>query len=582
MGSQIACLTNPDPICTKNASPININVNNNVNTNNINNNDNNQNYDVNSEGTFASVSRIQMQLTTNDILTVADLKTFRESHIQHKQEQEEEQTINNHINNDIEQEIDDGYYDEEERIFEHITSFDTISEQNYIATQRMEWKKGDMLGRGAYGTVYMGLNQTSGKLMAVKQVQVVPNNGIVKNSNGVQKADQYVQSLESEIAVLSNLSHKNIVKYIGTQRDEYNLYIFLEYISGGSISQLLQTFGSFDENVTRIYTRHILEGLQYLHSHRIVHRDIKGGNILIDNNGIPKLADFGAAKKLADVSDNTSYPKSIHGTPYWMAPEVIKQTGHGRYADIWSLGCTVIEMLTGKPPWHQFKTQASALFHIASTSKPPQLPSNLSPAAKSFILCCLQRCPKQRPNSYKLLKHPFVSDVITSNNVSLTMLSPSKQPSQNYEIVNTIESIAIHNDDHSSESSQQIQIIQDSISHIPLLEQKEEQTIETNININEEDINESRLNIKLRSKPSEADRNVINKYLREQYKKKRDHLTGDFKDSLIRGHTPDKNRQISITQKQEVAIESVFRSMNKVKPQIISQTDLPINQRQND
>lgn len=111
----------------------------------------------------------------------------------------------------------------------------------------------------------------------------------------------------------------------------------------------------------RVYSRQILEGLHYLHSHRIVHRDIKGANILIDNNGIAKLADFGAATNLIQSDDN---PKSLHGTPYWMAPEVIHQTGHSRQADIWSLGCTVIEMFTGKPPWNQFKTQVSALFHI--------------------------------------------------------------------------------------------------------------------------------------------------------------------------------------------------------------------------
>eukprot|EP01083_Nonionella_stella_P047962 128454_1 len=601
MGLFISCLTNPDPISqpTKHASPININANDNHCNNDINTNQdadiNNtfqppqttNNDDVNGsvQPTFASVSRIQMQLTTNDILTAADLKSFRESQIQNKIENDE----TNHTNATslIQNKIDDGYYDETERkLLEHTsrTAKYTVEEQSFI--DAMEWKKGDMIGRGAYGTVYMGLNQSSGELMAVKEVQIVPNKGVVKKQNGVRSADQYVQSLESEIAVLSKLSHKNIVKYIGTQRDDKNLYILLEYVSGGSIASLLKTFGSFDESVVKIYTKHILEGLQYLHSHRIIHRDIKGGNILIDNNGVVKLADFGAAKKLADMSEQGQNPKSLHGTPYWMAPEVIKQTGHGRYADIWSLGCTVIEMLTGKPPWHQFKTQVSALFHIASTNKPPQLPPNLSPTARSFILQCLQRNPKHRPNSYKLLQHPFVCNVAklaieTPNNVSLTMLSPATKQTEleyhadTYEEVNTIESVG----DHSSEeiikqNSDDKNDKMDSFCAIPLLQHHTQPT-----SINSNAPTQSNKSIRLRSQPSEADRKVIDQYLRAQYKTKRDHLTGEFKDSYVRGHTPDKNSSRNkLRNGQKVDIETVFRSTKVTphsfnSPMMISDTD---------
>ncbi len=295
----------------------------------------------------------------------------------------------------------------------------------------ISWRKGDIIGRGAYGTVYMGLNIENGELMAVKEVQIMPSPRHSKKQGGTKRVDQYITSLEREITLLSQLSHKNIVRYFNTDRTSKYLYIFLEYVSGGSIASLLKTFGKFEDSVVRIYTKQILEGLHYLHSHRIIHRDIKGGNILIDNNGIPKLADFGAAKKLqgfffflpfsfflyawrthVEFSGETlNNPKSLHGTPYWMAPEVIQQTGHGRQADIWSLGCTVIEMLTGKPPWSQFRTQVSALFHIASTNKPPKIPEEASSDARSFILKCLQRNPKKRPNAYKLLLHPFVKNV---------------------------------------------------------------------------------------------------------------------------------------------------------------------------
>ena len=576
-----------------------------------------------------------MQLTTNDILSAADLQSFRES--QHPQKAAIGRADGHHSSSEV-MDIDigvdrddEGYYDEAERRMleqQHPTLLGSSSPSPCSTPANMaamEWKKGDMLGRGAYGTVFMGLNQFSGELMAVKEVQMVPNNGIVRQQNGVRGADQYVQSLESEIAVLSKLSHPNIVKYIGTQRDDKNLYIFLEFISGGSISSLLKTFGSFDENVVRIYTKQILQGLQYLHCHRIIHRDIKGGNILIDNNGIPKLADFGAAKKLADISDTAANPKSLHGTPYWMAPEVIKQTGHGRYADIWSLGCTVIEMLTGKPPWHQFKTQVSALFHIASTNKPPQLPSSLSPTARSFILKCLQREPRRRWNAFKLLHHPFISSVSIecphAVAVSLQMLSPTKPPNaipSNSEYTKhpqpdpapsgmataTSTSTATHSspqtertplqyqqidtldtadpdrlDEHSSDElpSGRPQRGSHSISNVPLLghprpphsnrgdlqylNQRADlpplsnngfspSTTDTvprsNSHPRLSEFAESPLNkqsIRFKSRPSEADRKVIREYLEQRYRQKRDHLSGEFKESYVRGHTPDKNRR---------------------------------------
>jgi len=160
-----------------------------------------------------------------------------------------------------------------------------------------------------------------------------------------------------------------------------------------------------------VYTRQILEGLAYLHRNQIMHRDIKGANILVDNTGVVKLADFGASRQLADLVTMESGAKSMKGTPYWMAPEVIKQTGHGRQADIWSVGCTAVEMVTAKPPWSEYATQVSALFHIASAKGPPPLPPGLSPEALDFMLLCFNRVPKDRPNAMRLLQHPFVAAV---------------------------------------------------------------------------------------------------------------------------------------------------------------------------
>jgi serine/threonine protein kinase len=137
------------------------------------------------------------------------------------------------------------------------------------------------------------------------------------------------------------------------------------------------------------------------------HRDIKGANILVDNGGCIKLADFGASKKVVKLG-TISEPKSMKGTPYWMAPEVIRQTGHNWQADMSSVGCTVIEMATGKRPWSQQFQEVVALFHIGTTNSHPPIPDHLSHQGKDFLLNCLQREPTLRPSTTELLKHPFV------------------------------------------------------------------------------------------------------------------------------------------------------------------------------
>ncbi|XVF28909.1 hypothetical protein REPUB_Repub15cG0073300 [Reevesia pubescens] len=159
-----------------------------------------------------------------------------------------------------------------------------------------------------------------------------------------------------------------------------------------------------------MYTKQLLLGLEYLHQNRIVHRDIKGANILVDNKGCIKLADFGASKKVVELA-TINGAKSMKGTPYWMAPEVILQTGHSFSADIWSVGCTVIEMATGKPPWSQQYQEVAALFHIGTTKSHPPIPVHLSFEAKDFLLKCLQKEPGLRHSASDLLQHPFVTGI---------------------------------------------------------------------------------------------------------------------------------------------------------------------------
>ncbi|KAL9667243.1 hypothetical protein QQ045_001594 [Rhodiola kirilowii] len=254
------------------------------------------------------------------------------------------------------------------------------------------WIKGHLLGRGSYGSVYEAMS-VDGSFFAIKEVSLV--------DQGTQ-AKQSVYQLEQEIDLLSRFEHENIVRYYGTDKDESNLYIFLELVSKGSLASLHQRYELQDSQVS-VYTRQILKGLRYLHDQGLVHRDIKCANILVDANGSVKLADFGLAKaaKLNDV-------KSCKGTAFWMAPEVVnrKNQGYGLAADIWSLGCTVLEMLTQKTPYYPLECM-QALFRIGR-GMPPDIPEKLSVDARDFILKCIQVNPDSRPTAAQLLDHPFV------------------------------------------------------------------------------------------------------------------------------------------------------------------------------
>ena len=221
-----------------------------------------------------------------------------------------------------------------------------------------------------------------------------------------------VEQLEREVDLLSRLQHPNIVRYVGIARDDDALYIFLEYVPGGSIASLLDRFGAFEESVAAVYASQIAVGLDYLHSQRTVHRDVKGANILVEKSGRIKLADFGMAKQI--VEQMATAPGAAPGTPwrgstFWMAPEVVKQQTHGAPADVWSVGCVVIEMLTGAPPWSDCGGQVQAIFKIGGTGELPTMPDWISDDARNFVSSCLRRRPDERPSAEDLLAHPFVA-----------------------------------------------------------------------------------------------------------------------------------------------------------------------------
>ncbi|KAL1021864.1 hypothetical protein UPYG_G00019040 [Umbra pygmaea] len=261
------------------------------------------------------------------------------------------------------------------------------------------WRLGKLLGQGAFGRVFLCYDADTARELAVKQVHFDPES---------PETSKEVSALECEIQLLKNLCHERIVQYYGCLRDsnERTLSIFMEYMPGGSIKDQLKSYGALTENVSRRYTRQILEGVSYLHSNMIVHRDIKGANILRDSVGNVKLGDFGASRRLQTICLSGTGIKSVTGTPYWMSPEVISGEGYGRKADIWSVGCTVVEMLTQRPPWAEFEAMA-AIFKIATQPTNPSLPAHVSEAGRDFLKRIFVES-KLRPSADDLLRHIFV------------------------------------------------------------------------------------------------------------------------------------------------------------------------------
>ncbi|GAM89705.1 hypothetical protein ANO11243_077440 [Dothideomycetidae sp. 11243] len=191
-----------------------------------------------------------------------------------------------------------------------------------------DYQLGDCLGKGAFGSVYRALNWGTGETVAIKQIKLAD---LPKGAD---------TSLQMEIDLLKNLKHANIVKYLGFVKSSESLYIILEYCENGSLHSICKNFGKFPENLVALYMSQVLHGLLYLHEQGVIHRDIKGANILTTKEGLVKLADFGVAAKKDGLHES-----SVVGTPYWMAPEVIELAGATTASDIWSLGCTVIELL---------------------------------------------------------------------------------------------------------------------------------------------------------------------------------------------------------------------------------------------
>ena len=275
----------------------------------------------------------------------------------------------------------------------------------------VKWMQGALIGQGSFGSVYLALHAVTGELMAVKQVEVPSNS----NSNLDKKKSNMVAALKREIDLLRDLQHENIVQYLGSNSDDEHFNIFLEYVPGGSVAAMLNSYGQLHEPLIRNFVRQILAGLSYLHGRDIIHRDIKGANVLVDNKGNIKISDFGISKRvqasaLLQPAGQHPHRPSLQGSVFWMAPEVVRQKPHTRKADIWSLGCLVVEMFTGTHPYPDC-SQLQAIFQIGSSNARPKDPEQASPEGIGFLARTFEIDEKMRPSADELLGSPFLKQI---------------------------------------------------------------------------------------------------------------------------------------------------------------------------
>ncbi|EIN05528.1 kinase-like protein, partial [Punctularia strigosozonata HHB-11173 SS5] len=273
------------------------------------------------------------------------------------------------------------------------------------AAASLRWTRGKLIGKGSHGRVYVA-STVRGDIMVVRQVEMP--------IDGAQDASRTsaIQALKREREFLEDLHHPNVIRYLGSEETPTMLNIFLEYVPGGSIASLLQNYGIFEEPLVMGFAKQILRGIQYLHSVLVIHCNLKASNILVDSTGTCKISDFASSKRFGDFQRERTASSLPDFAIFWMAPEVVRSGGRGYSygADIWSFGCTVLEMYSGRPPWDGLG-QHEVEVKLSGGETTPPLPTGigLSPSARDFLLTCFAATPQERGSASVLLEHVYLS-----------------------------------------------------------------------------------------------------------------------------------------------------------------------------
>ncbi|XP_017286082.1 mitogen-activated protein kinase kinase kinase kinase 3 isoform X8 [Kryptolebias marmoratus] len=271
------------------------------------------------------------------------------------------------------------------------------------------------IGSGTYGDVYKARNVNTGELAAIKVIKLEPGEDFAV--------------VQQEILMMKDCKHSNIVAYFGSYLRRDKLWISMEYCGGGSLQDIYHVTGPLSESQIAYMSRETLQGLYYLHSKGKMHRDIKGANILLTDNGYIKLADFGVS---AQITATLAKRKSFIGTPYWMAPEVAaveRKGGYNQLCDIWAVGITAIELAELQPPMFDLHPMRALFLMTKSNFQPPKLKDKIKWTNNfhHFVKLALTKNPKKRPTAEKLLQHPFVSQPL-SRTLAIELLDKASNP----------------------------------------------------------------------------------------------------------------------------------------------------------
>ncbi|KAG5284807.1 hypothetical protein AALO_G00030700 [Alosa alosa] len=271
------------------------------------------------------------------------------------------------------------------------------------------------IGSGTYGDVFKARDVKTSVISAIKVIKLDPGEDL--------------SSIQQEITMMKECTHKNIVAYFGSYHRNNKLWICMEFCGGGSLQDIYHVTGPLKERQIAYVSRETLQGLHYLHQMGKMHRDIKGANILLTERGDVKLADFGVA---AEINASVSKRKSFIGTPYWMAPEVAaveKKGGYNQLCDIWAVGITAIELAELQPPMFDLHPMRALMVMSKSSFQPPKLKEKTKWSAEfhNFVKAALTKSPRRRPTAEKLLQHAFVTQLLTRT-LAIELLDMANNP----------------------------------------------------------------------------------------------------------------------------------------------------------